>query len=256
MRVWLLWLMAACCLASAQSPPADAQPDSVLSSEHAEPGLKEFPRELIQNFRALVSTENLAPLAVGAAATAAAKIPNTRVEGFFAAKPKYLFHEPGDYMGSGWVSAPAIAGLLFVGQKSEDARFRSFTYSLAQGYVINQSIVLGLKTAVASRRPNGENSMSFPSGHTAGAFTWATTVAHYYGWKAGIPAYLAATYVGFSRLDDRAHRLTDVVAGAAIGYVVGKTVSRRANPGRRLDWNVMVPPGGGVAFSLQYKPGR
>jgi membrane-associated phospholipid phosphatase len=251
MRVWLLWLVAACCLASAQTLPIEPAPG--VPSGRAEPGLKEFPKELLQNFRALVSTENLAPLAVGAAATALAKIPNTRVEGFFGDKPKYLFHEPGDYMGSGWVSAPAIAGLLIVGQKSDDARFRSFTYSLAQGYVINQSMVVGLKMAVGSQRPNGQDSMSFPSGHTAGAFTWAATVSHYYGLKAGIPAYLAATYVGFSRLDDRAHRLTDVVAGAAIGYIVGKTVSRRANPYRRLDWNVMVPPGGGVALSLQYK---
>ena len=245
-------LLAASCLASAQTPPAEP-PASIRSSEKAEPGLKEFPRELLSNFRALVSTQNLAPLAVGAAATAVAKIPNARVENFFAAKPKYLFHEPGDYMGSGWVSGPAIAGLLLMGQKSDDARFRSFTYSLAQGYVINQSIVMGLKATVGSQRPNGENSLSFPSGHTAGAFTWAATVSHYYGLKAGIPAYLAATYVSFSRLDDRAHRLTDVVAGAAIGYIVGKTVSRRANPDRRFDWNVMVPPGGGVGLSLQYQ---
>jgi membrane-associated phospholipid phosphatase len=145
-----------------------------------------------------------------------------------------------------------MAGLLLAGRKVGDARFRSFTYSLAQGYVINQSLVAGLKKAVGSQRPNGENSLSFPSGHTAGAFTWAATVSHYYGLKAGIPAYLAATYVGFSRLDERAHRLTDVVAGAAIGYIVGKTISRRANPDRRADWNVVVPPGGGVGFSLQY----
>jgi membrane-associated phospholipid phosphatase len=56
--------------------------------------------------------------------------------------------------------------------------------------------------------------------------------------------------VGYSRLDDQAHRLTDVVAGAALGYIVGKTVSRRGNPDRRLDWNVMVPPGGGVGLTM------
>jgi membrane-associated phospholipid phosphatase len=251
------WL-AACCLASAQTPAPDQTaateppPDPIHTSERADPGLKQFPRELLSNFRALVSTQNLVPLAVGAAATGVAKFPNVRVENFFGAKPKYLLHEPGDIMGAPWVAAPAMVGLLVVGQKSDDARFRNFTYSLAQGYVINQSIVMGLKTAIGSQRPNGENSLSFPSGHTAGAFTWATTVTHYYGLKAGIPAYLAATYVGFARLDDRAHRLTDVVAGAAIGYIVGKTVSRRANPNRKLAWNVVVPPGGGVGLSLQY----
>lgn len=258
MRTQCLLLLAACCLASAQTPAPDPAaaavppPGAISTSERADPGLKQFPRELLSNFRALISTENLLPLAVGAAATGVAKFPNTRVEHFFGAKPKYLLHEPGDVMGAPWVAAPTMVGLLLVGQKSDDARFRSFTYSLAQGYVINQSIVMGLKTAIGSQRPNGENSLSFPSGHTAGAFTWATTVTHYYGLKAGIPAYLAATYVGFARLDDRAHRLTDVVAGAAIGYIVGKTVSRRANPDRRLDWQIGVPPGGGAALSLQY----
>jgi membrane-associated phospholipid phosphatase len=254
-RLLGLFLLAPCCLA--QAPPAEPQTNSISSlissTERADPGLKEFPRELLLNFRALVSTDNLAPLAVGAAATAVVKIPNTRVENFFASKPKYLFHEPGDYMGATWVAAPTMVGLLLIGQKSDDARFRSFSYSLAQGYVINQSIVMGLKKVVGSQRPNGDNSLSFPSGHAAGAFTWAATVSHYYGLKAGIPAYLAATYVGFARLDDRAHRLTDVVAGAAIGYIVGKTVSRRANPDRRFNWNVMVPPGGGAGLSLQYQ---
>ncbi len=233
-------------------PATPVRPASAI--DHPDPGLKQFPRELLSNFRALISTDNLVPLFVGAAATGAAKIPNTRLEHFFANKPKYLFHEPGDYMGAPWLSAPVTVGLLLVGQHSDDRRFRSFTYSLAQGYVMNQSIVMGLKKAVGSQRPNGQNSLSFPSGHTAGAFTWATTVNHYYGWKAGLPAYLAATYVGFARMDDRAHRLTDVVAGAAIGYIVGKTVSRRADPDRRFHWNVMVPPGGGVGLSLQFLP--
>ena len=252
MRTRCLVLLAASCLASAQTPPGEPQPNPIGKTDRADPGLKQFPRELLSNFRALVSTQNLVPLAVGAAATAAVKIPNGRVEHYFAAKPESPFSEPGEFAGSAWITAPTVAGLLLAGQKSSDARFRSFTYSLAQGYVINQSIVAGVKKAVGSQRPNGEDSLSFPSGHTSGAFAWATTVSHYYGLKAAIPAYLAAAYVGYSRLDDRAHRLTDVVAGAAIGYIVGKTVSRRANPDRKLHWNVVVPPGGGVGLSLQY----
>jgi membrane-associated phospholipid phosphatase len=243
-------LLALGCVAAAQTPRTD--PLTIPQPARQEPGLKQFPKELLQNFKALASTRNLAPLAIGVAATGLAKAPNGRVETYFAAKPEHPFGEPGEYIGSVWVAGPTVAGMLLWGQKSEDARFRSFTYSLAQGYVINQSITFGIKKAVRSERPNGEDSLSFPSGHTAGAFTWATTVDHYYGHKAGIVAYLAATYVGYSRLDERAHRLTDVVAGAAIGYIVGKTVSRRANPDRRLDWNVMVPPGGGAAVSLQY----
>lgn len=238
------------CVAAGQTPQTD--PLSSPEPVRQEPGLKQFPKELLNNFKALASTHNLAPLAVGVAATGLAKIPNSRVENYFSGKPEQAFGEAGEYVGSVWVAGPTVAGMLLMGRKSEDARFRSFTYSLAQGYVINQSITFGIKKAARSQRPNGENSLSFPSGHTASAFTWATTVDHYYGHKAGFVAYLAATYVGYSRLDERAHRLTDVIAGATIGYIVGKTISRRANPDRRLDWNVVVPPGGGAALSLQF----
>jgi membrane-associated phospholipid phosphatase len=251
-------LCGVCWLACAQGPPGEpavAAPDAVfvpapVPTLRAQPGLKKFPSELLKNFKALASTQNLAPLAVGVAATAAAKIPNRRVEGFFETKPETMFGEPGEYMGTPWVLGPTVAAMMLAGRSSDDARFRSFTYSLAQGYVINQSIAIGIKKAVRSQRPNQENALSFPSGHTSSAFAWATTVSHYYGFKAGLPAYLAAAYVGSSRLDERAHRLTDVVAGAALGYIVGKTVSRRANPERRFDWNVGVPPGGGIALTL------
>jgi hypothetical protein len=242
-------LLALSCAAAGQTPPKDplAPPEPAAQS----PGLRQFPKELLLNFKAVASTQNLVPFAVGAAATAVSKIPNGRVEGYFAGKTEEKFGEPGEYMGSVWVAGPTVAAMLLMGRKSEDARFRSFTYSLAQGYVVNQSIAFGIKKAVRSRRPNGEDSLSFPSGHTASAFTWAATVDHYYGHKAGVLAYLAATYVGYSRLDERAHRLTDVIAGATLGYIVGKTVSQRADPDRRLNWNVMVPPGGGAAVSPQ-----
>ena len=105
--------------------------------------------------------------------------------------------------------------------------------------------------------PNGHDNASFPSGHTSGAFTWATIVSHHYGKKAGIPAYMAAVYMGYARMDDRAHRLTDVVAGAALGYIVGCTVARRSgfDRNRRVDWGVTVPPGGGAALTLNFNLG-
>ena len=54
---------------------------------------------------------------------------------------------------------------------------------------------MGLKKVVGSQRPNGQDSLSFPSGHTAGAFTWATTISHYYG--------LESRHTGLSRRNVR-----------------------------------------------------
>ena len=37
-----------------------------------------------------------------------------------------------------------------------------------------------------------------------------------YGWHYGVPAYMAATYVGWSRIDNDEHYWEDVIAGAVI----------------------------------------
>jgi len=38
-----------------------------------------------------------------------------------------------------------------------------------------------------------------------------------YGWEYGIPAYVAASYVAYSRVQADKHFVEDVIAGAAIG---------------------------------------
>jgi membrane-associated phospholipid phosphatase len=69
---------------------------------------------------------------------------------------------------------------------------------------------------------------SFPSGHTQAAFSAATVFAVEYQDQPWVPilAYSAATLVGLSRITQNAHWATDVVAGAALGYVTGKQVVR------------------------------
>lgn len=82
------------------------------------------------------------------------------------------------------------------------------------------------KYAVSCERPNGQDERSFPSGHTSNAFALAAVVERHYGWKAGIPGYALASLVGVSRLQRNKHYLSDVLAGATLGYVVGRTVVR------------------------------
>jgi membrane-associated phospholipid phosphatase len=75
-----------------------------------------------------------------------------------------------------------------------------------------------LKAGVNERRPNGGHN-SFPSGHTSFAFTGAEFIRKEYGWRWGAPAYLAASFVGWSRVEAQAHHTHDVLAGAAIGIL-------------------------------------
>lgn len=74
-----------------------------------------------------------------------------------------------------------------------------------------------MKTATHQTRPNGKDDKSFPSRHTAVAFSAAQFMQMKGGWEYGAPAYLAASYVANSRVEAREHRWRDVVAGAATG---------------------------------------
>ena len=79
-----------------------------------------------------------------------------------------------------------------------------------------------------SKDANGKSSnSSFPSGHTTAAFAAATVFAVEYRNKPYIPiiAYSAATLVGLSRITENKHWATDVLAGAALGYLTGRQVS-------------------------------
>lgn len=76
-----------------------------------------------------------------------------------------------------------------------------------------------LKYSIDAERPNGEDNLSFPSGHTSAAFSSASFLQMRYGWAYGAPAYAAATFVAWSRVYSDNHYPRDVIAGAAIGVV-------------------------------------
>ena len=70
-------------------------------------------------------------------------------------------------------------------------------------------------------------STSFPSGHSASAFAFATAVGDELPWLA-LPLRLLATSVGYSRVHCGVHYPGDVALGASIGAVLGSLTSRGA----------------------------
>ncbi len=93
------------------------------------------------------------------------------------------------------------------------------------GYTGTMATTYALKTLVREKRPNSKSYNSFPSGHTASAFSGATYLYKRYHQTAfekiqGIVAFLAAELVGLSRVSTQHHYPHDVVFGAFLGISI------------------------------------
>lgn len=62
---------------------------------------------------------------------------------------------------------------------------------------------------------------SFPSGHTTMAFCFAAVLSHHLP-KYRVLFYIFAIIVGLERIEDGAHFPSDALAGAILGFIVGK----------------------------------
>lgn len=119
--------------------------------------------------------------------------------------------------------APAIAvfGLDWCGIKAKH-NLRDRAFVTASSYLLSTLAVQAVKHTVSVTRPDGTADNSFPSGHTATAFTGAHILFREYGHERpwiGIAGYAAATSVGLMRVMNRRHWLGDVAAGAGTAIV-------------------------------------
>ncbi len=144
--------------------------------------------------------------------------------------PNYVFY--------GRMGLLAAADMFFDTDVSPKAFRQVFLYEKALLYTYTITEVV--KNSIKRTRPDGSDSRSFFSGHTSTAFAsstylflelndfydkWdvtrnnktlrttfkATTFSALYGW---------AAYVGYSRINDKKHYLSDVLTGAAVGTAV------------------------------------
>lgn len=79
-----------------------------------------------------------------------------------------------------------------------------------------------LKEVVDKARPNALGLNSFPSGHTAGAFSGASFLNLRYGPRWGAPALVLAAYTGASRVRAQKHFLDDVISGMSISLLANR----------------------------------
>jgi len=157
--------------------------------------------------------------------------------------------EPGHTYGSFAVQAAIGIGLYTGGRVAGKRGIAVTGADIMRAQILGQVYVQALKFTVQRERPDGSNSLSFPSGHSASAFATATVLQRHYGWKVGIPATIAAAYVATARVHDNKHYLSDVIFGGAIGVAAQRTVMLHAG---RYGFTVAPSAGpGGVSVMVR-----
>ena len=119
----------------------------------------------------------------------------------------------------------AVTGLWYaLSAQSQDEFNKERAWTMMTALAVNGMATVGLKAIRDNDCPNGK-SWAWPSGHTSSSFTVASVLDEFYGPKVGIPAYALASLVGYRMMDTGDHWASDVVFGAALGWVVGHTIA-------------------------------
>ena len=126
------------------------------------------------------------------------------------------------------LAIPAVAfGSTFIWNNDNTKPTWQFIKAYGSGLILQQA----LKHIVLKPRPDGSDNYSFPSGHNTSAFSGAAFIQRRYGWKYGVPSYLLASYVGYTRIQAKKHDGWDVLGGAVIGigtsYLFTKPYDKR-----------------------------
>lgn len=170
-------------------------------------------------------------------------------------------------------------GLYIIGRANGQRRVQSLGLHSVEAILLSGVIGGVIKLTAGRARPyvdidkpadfqlfrglTGRSYQSFPSGHAATAFAFASTVTRESqfwwpqgGFYVGTVMYGGATLMGVSRIYNNQHWASDVIGGAAIGTLVGLKVVKytHSHPGNRLDnklikgkRTITVP-----VFSLQF----
>jgi membrane-associated phospholipid phosphatase len=109
-----------------------------------------------------------------------------------------------------------------------------------------------LKHIVREKRPDGSDFQSFPSDTSALAFAPAQYLWDRYGWEYGVPAYAAAIFTGYSRVEAKQHHWYDVAASAGLAFGFSKIFTTRYHPPGLMYGAEVSPHGGYIHLSYNF----
>ncbi|MDD2631395.1 MAG: phosphatase PAP2 family protein [Bacteroidales bacterium] len=140
-----------------------------------------------------------------------------------------------------WYLAGLLGGMYIYGVAANDGHTETAALLTGKAVLLTGGYTLLLKSLFQRERPyagdpanpntwngplGGWGDNSFPSGHSSVAFAAAAVLSAYYHERrwVGITAFSLASLVALSRTYDDQHWASDVFAGAALGYAVGRLV--------------------------------
>ena len=241
--------------AQAQQPtaPPDPQEQKAEAKEPPTPahtGIRALFGDLGEDVKHLPALQNLYIAAIGGGLAAAAHPAdpslNARLVSHYDAVNAAF--APGKYLGNTPEQIALSLGTYAFGRLRDQQKVAHLGMDLLQAQILSEILVEPIKFATHRMRPDDSNHQSFPSGHAAVTFAAATVIERHLGWRKSVLGYAIASYVAMSRLHDNRHYLSDVIFGAAVGSIAGRTVVHH-----EADYWALAPvavPGGGAALML------
>lgn len=170
------------------------------------------------------------------------------------------------HVGQPEVYATVALGTVAAGLISGNSKITRAGARISSGIALGGVVSTLIKFSVGRRRPFSARDQytfgpfskadaSFPSGHTMTAFALATGISdEVHSLPVTIGMYTLATGVGWSRMNDNKHWLTDVLTGAAIGITSVKIMNGHWRVFGISAPRVLLEPkgGAGLAWSASF----
>jgi len=143
----------------------------------------------------------------------------------------------GNFMGHPLIIVPLFSATYTYGYFM-DTSYKKPSFLTLKSVIISNVIVHSLKLSFHRYRPKtnqgtssfdgpslslNDDTLSFPSSHSATAFSVATVFSELYP-STSVISYALASFVAWSRIQSRNHFPSDVFVGALIGHFTAKTV--------------------------------
>jgi len=137
-------------------------------------------------------------------------------------------------IGSVYILAPEVAGFYIAGVALDNQKARETGVLGGEALLDSLIVVELLKTAAGRNRPNSsdkpgyffQGGQSFPSGHAIATWTLASVISYEYRDRKWVPwvAYGLAGVTSAARFGARQHYASDLIAGGAMGFFIGRYV--------------------------------